>query len=211
MVWRNEPDATVTRLLHAWRDGDSTAPDVLLTLLYSDLRALAAHKLGSPNPPGTLQPTELVHDAYIRLIGSAERGWNDRRHFIASAVAAMRSVIVDRARARASLKRGGPGGEGVTPTSCPIEVPAAELAGDEVLAAHAAIQRLEAIDPRAASVLTLRCFGGLSLAQVALVLDISERVARRDWEFSRRWLRVALSDSPTSPPPDGGKGSHGHP
>lgn len=178
----------VTRLLHDWRRGDATAPECLLAILYDDLRALAAHNLGGPERAATLQPTDLVHEAYMRLLGSATRGWSDRRHFISSAVLAMRSVVVDRARARMSLKRGG----GHAPVSVPIETPATSLEPDDVIRVHEAIGRLETLDPRAASVLTLRCFGGLSLGEAALVLGVSERIARRDWEFAKRWLRNEL-------------------
>ncbi len=181
----------VTQLLQAWRDGDAAAPDQLLAILYDDLKALATHNLGAPGPRATFQPTDLLHEAYLKLLGSARRGWEDRRHFVSAAVTAMRSVIVDRARARASLKRGG----GSTPTSLPIETPVTSLQPSEALAVHEAITKLEAIDPRAASVLTLRCFGGLSLAEAALVLDLPERVVRRDWEFARRWLRNQLQSS----------------
>jgi RNA polymerase sigma factor (TIGR02999 family) len=188
----------VTRLLAAWRHGDPAAPEQILTILYEDLHALAIYKLGQSAPPWTLQPSDLVHEAYIKLLGSASRGWDDRRHFIAAAITAMKSVIVDRARARTSLKRGG----GSTPLSQPIETPATQLPPDELLAVHDAITKLESTDPRAASILTLRCFGGLDLAQTALVLDVSERIARRDWEFARRWLRAELRREPHTPEPN---------
>ncbi len=181
-------DRLVTRLLNDWRQGDTTAPECLLAILYDDLRALAAHSLGGPQRAATLQPTDLVHEAYMRLLGSAARGWNDRRHFISSAVRAMRSVVVDRARARMCLKRGG----GQAPASAPLETPATSLDPDDVIRVHEAIARLETLDPRAASVLTLRCFGGLSLNEAALVLGVTERIARRDWEFAKRWLRSEL-------------------
>lgn len=190
-----ENDNLVTRLLSAWRDGDADAPELVLNILYDDLHALAVHKLGRSSPPGSLQPSDLVHEAYIRLLGSAVRGWEDRRHFVAAAVTAMRSVIVDRARARTCLKRGGVAG----PLTRAIDTPATALPHEQVLAIHAAITRLESIDARAASMLTLRCFGGLSLAEAALTLDITERTARRDWEFARRWLRVELQASIDQP------------
>ncbi|MDX2146290.1 MAG: ECF-type sigma factor [Planctomycetota bacterium] len=185
-----EGSHAVTRLLAAWREGSVIAPEQLMSMLYEDLHALAAQRLASPRAHQTLSPTALVHEAYIKLLGSASRGWEDRRHFVAAAVTAMRSVIVDRARARACLKRGGM----LVYPSNPIETPATSLPPDEVLAIHEAISRLESIDPRAASVLSLRCFGGLTAEETSLVLDLSERVVRREWEFARRWLRDALGN-----------------
>jgi RNA polymerase sigma-70 factor (ECF subfamily) len=185
----------VTALLEALRAGDSTAGDRLLPLVYDTLHALAARQLRNERADHTLQPTILLHDAWLRLTGSRESPWNDRQHFFALAARAMRRLLVDHARARAAAKR-----RGDLAVTMPDELPVA--AGPDVvdlIALDQALDQLALVDDRARRVVELRFFGGLEWLDIAALLDVSEPTVKRDWRFARVWLRRAI-DGPGSPP-----------
>jgi RNA polymerase sigma factor (TIGR02999 family) len=165
--------------------------DRLLTAVYEEVRAVAASYLKRERPDHTLQPTALVHEAYLKLQRGASAPAS-RAHLLALAASAMRQILVDHARARAAQKRGG-GWERVTVDSAS---PIGTGGGDDVLAVHEALARLAAIDVRAARVVELRFFGGLTEVEVAEELEISERWVREQWTHARAWLRRELASAP---------------
>jgi RNA polymerase sigma factor (TIGR02999 family) len=176
---------TVTQLLHDARGGDAAALERLLPLLYAELHDIAARHMRGERPDHTLQPTALVHEAFLRLL--APGSYEDRTHFLRAASAAMRHVLVDHARARNAAKRGGA-----------LRVTLDEgLAGRddrvvELLVLDDALARLAAAEPRWAQVVELRFFGGLEVPEVAAALGISPATVKRDWQFARAWLARAL-------------------
>ncbi|MCH9649479.1 MAG: sigma-70 family RNA polymerase sigma factor [Deltaproteobacteria bacterium] len=178
----------VTELLDRWGTGDRDALEALIPLVYEELRAVARRRLRSERPGHTLSPTDLVHEAYGRLV-EAEVPWQDRVHFFAVAAGTMRRVLVDHARSRTRNKRGGAALRVTLTESVPLE------AGDPeaMLALHRALEKLEAKDSRKARVLELHFFAGLSYAETALALDISEATVDRDLRFARAWLQRELS------------------
>ncbi len=185
----NQQTHDMTQLLSAAGGGDSDAAAELLPLVYAELRRLASAYLGRSPPGQTLQPTALVHEAYLRLVGNIDPGWHGRGHFFGAAAQAMRQILVDRARAKASLKRGG-GMRRVAPANlqAPLDAPAEDLlALDEVLT------RLEQEDPRKHQIVMLRFFAGLTAEQTAEVTGASLRTVERDWQFARAWLRAELT------------------
>ncbi len=178
----------VTRILSAIERGDSLAAERLLPLVYDELRVLAARKLAREKPGQTLQATALVHEAYLRLVGAEDPGWNGRGHFFAAAAEAMRRVLINRARDRGRLKRGGDRGRvDLENLRDPFEA-----RDEDLLDLHEALDRLAAAYPRPAELVKLRFFAGLSLADAAATLGISARTADREWMFARAWLRDAL-------------------
>ena len=187
----------VTRILTAIEQGDAKAADKLLPLVYEELRRLAAHKMSQESPGQTLQATALVHEAYIRLVGSEVQDWNSRGHFFAAAAEAMRRILIDSARRKRSLKRGHGHQR--------IELHAAILMGgkarsaDDLVALDEALNRLAENDGVKADLVKLRYFAGLTSEQAAKVLGISPATAERHWDYARSWLRVAISktDDPT--------------
>ena len=177
----------VTQILSQIESGDPSAADQLLPLVYEELRKLAAAKLANEKPGQTLQATALVHEAYLRLVGSeTRRTYRDRSHFFASAATAMRRILVDRARAKRSEKRGG------GRYKEPLEDVAAPLPDDELLALHEALGKLEVKDPLKAQLVELRYFAGLTGDQAAEVLGISPSSADRHWAFARAWLQTEV-------------------
>jgi RNA polymerase sigma factor (TIGR02999 family) len=173
-------------LLNAIRQGDPQAAAQLLPLVYDELRRLAAHRLAHEAPGQTLQPTALVHEAYLRLLGAeAESYWDSRGHFFAAAAEAMRRILVENARSKRRLKRGG--GRARQPLE-EAELLAPEPSED-VLALDEALTELETTDRAAADLVQLRYFGGLSIAEAAQALGVSPRTAERLWAFARAWLR----------------------
>jgi RNA polymerase sigma factor (TIGR02999 family) len=179
----------VTRLLDAAAAGDHRAAADLLPLVYDELRKLAASRMAAESPGHTLQPTALVHEAYLRLVGpEAEGRWDHRGHFFASAAEAMRRILVEAARRKGTLKRGGGRGR--------ADRDAADLAdperSDELLAVDEALAGLAAIDPQAAELVKLRYFVGLTVVDAAAALNISSRSAERLWAFARAWLRRSI-------------------
>jgi RNA polymerase sigma factor (TIGR02999 family) len=180
----------VTQLLNALANGDTNAAGQVLPLIYNQLRELAAQKLAHEKPGQTLQPTALVHEAYLRLVGGGpEPHWNGRTHFFAAAAEAMRHILVDNARRKRCVKHGG-GRQRV-----PLEdaVPAASASADDLLAFDEALTRLAAEDPEAAQLVQLRYFAGLSVAAAAENLGLARATAYRHWTFARAWLLEELA------------------
>jgi len=176
----------VTRLLAEVRNGDEQALQQLIPLVYQELRRLAAHFMKKERPDHSLQPTELVHEAYLRLVGRELPEWQDRAHFFAVAAQVMRNLLVDHARARRRGKRGG----GAIRVS---DVPEPGIEGsDELIAIGEALERLAKIDPRQSRIVDLRYFGGMSIEEIATVMEISERSVSRDWQMAKAWLRAEV-------------------
>jgi RNA polymerase sigma factor (TIGR02999 family) len=185
-------DQNVTELLRAWSGGDAAARDRLLPLVYGELRRRAAAYLRRERRGNTLQPSALVHEAYLRLVDQRRAAWQNRAQFLGVAAEMMRRILVDRARARRAAKRSG-GWARVTldpalALSSPLDV--------RVLDLDHALRRLAVLDPRKSRVAELRFFGGLSLEETGEVLDISLGTVERDWQFARAWLFDALSGIP---------------
>ena len=178
----------VTRLLQAWSDGDSAAPDQLFSAIYSDLHRQAERYMRAQSPGHTLQATALVHEAYMRLAGGEAVEWKSRVHFFGVAAKAMRSILVDHARARRASKRGG-GAEPITLATAD-ETPGQSV---EVLELDEALRGLAELDSRKARLVELRWFGGLSIEEAAEVMEISSATAKREWRTARAWLRRELS------------------
>jgi len=179
----------VTRILQSIEDGDPTAAHELLPLVYDELRKLAAARMAQEKPGQTLQATALVHEAYLRLVESERRGssppsWNSRGHFFSAAAEAMRRILLNRARDRNRLKRGG--GQGRIDLSN-VEI-AFQTRDEELLVLDEAIDRLTAENPVCADLVKLRFFAGLSIKEAATVLGISKSSADRYWAYARAWL-----------------------
>jgi RNA polymerase sigma factor (TIGR02999 family) len=186
----------VTRLLDAAAAGDSRAAADLLPLVYDELRKLAAARMAAESTDQTLQPTALVHEAYLRLIGPADEiRWENRGHFFAAAAEAMRRILVEAARRKQCVKHGG----GLIRVDLDAAQAAAPDAREDLVALDAALTRLEAEDPQAAKLVELRHFTGLSVAQAAQALGISPRTAARIWSFARAWLHRELADTAANP------------
>jgi RNA polymerase sigma factor (TIGR02999 family) len=187
----------VTDLLNAVRPADPDTAAELLPLVYNDLRRLAAHRLAHEAPGQTLQPTALVHEAYLRLMGaagaSAPRGphWDNAGHFFAAAAEAMRRILVENVRRKRSLKRGG----GAPRQALDQAELLAPEPREDVLALDAALTELAATDRTAADLVQLRYFGGLSIPDAAQVLGISPRTANRLWTYARAWLHQQIKDA----------------
>jgi RNA polymerase sigma factor (TIGR02999 family) len=190
----------VTRILSAIEQGDPQAAEQLLPLVYDELRKLAAHKLAQEKPGQTLQATALVHDAYLRLIGNMDSGAADVKftnhgHFFAAAAEAMRRILVENARRKASIKRGG-GRQRLELNASQI---ADDTAADQLLALDEALTQLAQRDAQAARLVNLHCFAGLTIEQAAVSLGISSRTAYRDWAFAQAWLYREIRDTDVSP------------
>jgi RNA polymerase sigma factor (TIGR02999 family) len=189
---RSQPQYTmiamseVTRILDQIQQGDPHAAEQLLPLVYEELRKLAAQKLGQEKPGQTLQPTALVHEAYLRLVGGG-RAWDSRGHFFAAAAEAMRRILVDNARRKRSRKRCGDRERlDLDPDDLPLAVPGEPL---EVLAIHEALDRLGTKSPRKAELVKLRYFLGCTMAETAQILGIALATAEEDWTYAKAWLR----------------------
>jgi RNA polymerase sigma factor (TIGR02999 family) len=165
----------------------------LLPLVYQELRKLAAHKMAQEAPGQTLQPTALVHEAWLRLGADAQPPWKNRAHFFAAAAEAMRRILVEGARRRTALKRGG-GAERVSLDEA--EIPLAAPDDERLLAVDEALEQFAAINPRKAELVKLRYFTGMSFEEAASVLGIAVRTAKQWWAYSRAWLAVAMGPSP---------------
>ena len=182
----------VTAILNAIDAGDAQAAPQLLPLVYGELRKLAAARLTREAPGQTLDATALVHEAYLRLVGPADKPhWKNRGHFFAAAAEAMRRILIDRARERQAHKRGG--GRDRAPLDLD-HLPASERS-DELIALDDALTRLAAKDARKAKLVELRYFAGMMLDEAAAVLGISPATADRDWAFARAWLHRELTRS----------------
>ena len=179
----------VTRILNAVQEGDPKAAEELIPLVYEELRKLAAQKMAHERPGQTLQPTALVHEAWLRLAGPREgQAWQNRAHFFAAAAEAMRRILIERARAKSRLRRGG-GRERVLLEHVTL---ATEDPDETVLAIHEAIERLAGQDPLKAQIVRLRYFAGLTHDQIGTALGMAEPTVRRHWAFARSWLYAEL-------------------
>ena len=174
----------VTQLLHALDAGDPKAADQLLPLVYQELRKLAAARMAQEKPGQTLQATALVHEAWLRLAGSAEQRWDSRRHFFAAAAESMRRILVEKARRRLRVRHGG-GLERVDLDDVEIEGGVRE---EHLVAMDEALARLEQEDPGKAEVVKLRYFVGMTNHETAQALGLSEATVERHWSFAKAWL-----------------------
>ena len=181
----------VTRILEAMDRGEGHAAEQLLPLVYAELRRLAAHKMASENPGQTLQPTALVHEAWIKLVGQQERCWENRNHFFAAAAEAMRRILTDNARRKLAQRHGG----GQQRVELEDGSAAVISADDQVLAVSDALEKLTRLDPQRAEVVKLRYFVGLTFEEAAEVLGISVITAKRYWAFARAWLHEEIRGS----------------
>ena len=180
----------VTRILDQIEDGDPHAAEQLLPLVYDELRKLAAARLSHEKPGQTLQATALVHDAYLRLVqDQASQRWETRGHFFAAAAEAMRRILIDQARRRDALKRGG-GLQRHDLDEVPIQAPEPSV---DLLELDEALTRFQTIDPQKAELVRLRYFAGLTIPEVAEVMGISTTTADRYWAYARAWLHTELS------------------
>jgi RNA polymerase sigma factor (TIGR02999 family) len=186
--------AEITRLLKAWGRGDESALDRLTPLVYDELKRLARRYARHERADHTLQGTALVNEAYLRLVDVAGVEWQDRNHFFAVASRIMRRILVDAARARGAQKRGG--GAGVEAHSSSIDfdqfAAASSERARELVALDDALVELAKVDPRRASVIEMRFFGGLSVEETAEALQVSPQTVMRDWKLARAWLTAQL-------------------
>jgi RNA polymerase sigma factor (TIGR02999 family) len=186
----------LTRILSATARGDPMAADQLVPIVYEELRRLAASKMAREVPGQSLQATALVHEAYLRLLdGGQPQDWNNRGHFFAAAAEAMRRILVERARHKRSLKAGGGRRRQELPD---IELAVARPRLD-LLALHDALTKLESTDKRRAELVKLRFFTGLTIAEAAQALGISESTADNDWAYARSWLRLEIEGGAGTP------------
>ena len=184
--------ATITQLLLRWRNGDHTALDELLPQVYSELRRLAGHYLRGEPPGLTLQPSDLIHETYLRLVEEKEIDWQNRAHFFGIAAVRMRHILVEHARRRHALKRGGRGGSEYRLSLSEADR-LAEKPEVNLLALDDALRQLEKLDPQKLRIVELRFFGGLTIEETAEALQLSPATVKRDWKMARAWLRSELS------------------
>jgi RNA polymerase sigma factor (TIGR02999 family) len=185
------PEGEVTRLLQAWSDGDAAALGQLTPLVHAELRHIARRYMGRERPDHTLQTSALINEAYLRLVHTRGVQWQNRAHFFAISAQVMRRILVDFARARQNLKRGGR----ARPVSLDEATVAAPERSADLLALNEALERLAALSPRQSRVVELRYFGGLTEAEMAEVLSVSPRTVRHDWGLARAWLYRELTRS----------------
>lgn len=187
-----EQGGELTLLLKQCNDGDKDAESRLITLVYRELRRLAGHYMRHERAGHTLQPTALVHEAYVRLMGQESAKWHDRKHFFSAASRVMRNVLVDHARSHRAAKRGGE----FQQVTLDGEIPMSETGWSEVLAVHEALDKLAAEDPRKARIVELRYFTGLSVEETADLLSVSAKTVKRDWSLARIWLHQEIAGRP---------------
>ena len=185
--------ASITQLLIKWRHGDQAALDELLPQVYGELRRLANYYLRRERPNHTLQPTALVHEAYLRLVDATEIDWQNRAHFFGIAANLMRRILVDDARHRTRHKRGA-GAKPEVLDDLPVAAPETALDAVDTIALGRALQQLETLDPGQARLVELRFFGGLTLEETATVLEVSPSTVKREWAIAKGWLYRALKD-----------------
>ena len=192
----NDPESKVsevTRILSAIQHGNAQAAKELLPLVYDELRRLAAAKLAHENPGQTLQPTALVHEAWLRLGGQENQAWNGRPHFFGAAAEAMRRILIDNARRKRARRHGG-GQQRLDVQE--IEI-AADVLDDDLLEVNAALERFAALDKQKAELVKLRYFTGLTIAEAAEILGVSAPTANRWWAYARAWLHKEIADQKT--------------
>ena len=180
-----------THLLQAIQRGDPAAAAELLPLVYDELRKLASSKMAGEGAGHTLQPTALVHEAWLRLGGDDQPTWQNRTHFFSAAAEAMRRILVDRARRRLAAKRGG---GGVAVDLDEIDLPSPIADDDQLLAVNEALDKFTVLDPRKAELVKLRYFVGLSFDEASATLGIAVPTAKQWWAYARAWLTVELRD-----------------
>lgn len=188
MTDRPPDEGAATQLLRAWRAGDRRALDQMLPLVYDELHRLAAGYLSRERADHTLQPTALVHEAYLRLISQRDVDWRNRAQFLGVAAGMMRRILVNHARDRVAAKRGGPKEQ----VSLSLVGAVSGVPDVDLIALEEALDRLTVLDPRKARVVELRFFGGLTTEEIAEVLDTSRPTVERDWSFARAWLYDAI-------------------
>jgi RNA polymerase sigma factor (TIGR02999 family) len=171
----------VTRILHSLEQGNAAATEELLPLIYDELRRLAAAKMAREAPGQTLQPTALVHEAWLRLGADAQPNWQNRGHFFAAAAEAMRRILVENARRKVRLKRGG-GQERIELHESSLEAPVED---EKILQVSEALEVLAEQDPQKANIVKLRFFGGLNYEEIAALLGVNEKTVRRNWEVAK--------------------------
>jgi RNA polymerase sigma factor (TIGR02999 family) len=179
----------ITRLLIAWNQGDQRARDELTQLIYDELRRLARGLLRRERPGHTLQPTALVHEAFLRLIDQSQVNWQNRAHFFGAAARLMRQILINHAEARQAAKRGG---EAVRVSLNDVDhsTPGQEI---DLIALNEALQHLERLDPRQGRIVEMRYFSGLTVEEIAEVVGVSSATVKREWIAARAWLRRELS------------------
>jgi RNA polymerase sigma factor (TIGR02999 family) len=187
----------VTQILDRVHQGDSKAAEELLPLVYDELRKLAAHRMAGEAAGHTLQPTALVHEAWLRLVRTPDPAWQNRAHFFRTAAECMRRILIDNARRKLQIRHGG-GAERVPLDE--IDLPG-EHDPRQLLHVHEALDRLAAEDPTKAEIVKLRFFVGLENREIAELLDISERTVERAWSFAKAWLLAEFSDANQAPSP----------
>jgi len=181
----------VTRILNAIEHGDSKAASELLPLVYEELRRLAASKMAHESVGHTLQPTALVHEAWLRLVGANQSGWDNRAHFFGAAAESMRRILVEHARRKQSLKRGA----GAERQELDESVLVMTVPPDELLAVHEALDKLAAEDKTAAELVKLRYFVGMTMEEAASALGMPKRTAENLWTYARVWLHREIRSS----------------
>lgn len=185
------PSPQVTQLLADWSGGDSGALEKLIPLVQPELHRLAHHYMGREAIGHTLQTTALLNEAYLQLVDDPKRSWQNRTHFVAAAAQLMRRIMVDHARERRALKRGG----GALKVSLDDAALVTERRSEELLALDEALEKLAAMDPRKSQIVELRYFGGLTIEETAEFLKMSHRSVEREWTMAKAWLYRALSES----------------
>jgi RNA polymerase sigma factor (TIGR02999 family) len=190
-LFRTEVTVTdITRVLQAIEEGDGRAIDQLLPAVYEELRQLAARKLAREKPGHTLQPTALVHEAYLRLVGQEGANWKSRTHFFAAVAEAMRRILIENARRKHRLKRQGDRRQtALEPENLTVDDPPADI-----LALDEALTRLAEKEPAVADLVKLRYFAGLTIEEAAEVIGIAPRTAHRYWSYARAWLFARLAE-----------------
>jgi len=180
----------VTQVLQRLTDGDEQAAARLLPLVYAELRRLAKSRMAKIPPGQTLQPTALVHEAYVRLVGAQDSGWESRGHFFGAAARAMRDILVDQARRKASVKHGGDRRR-VDADEMQLSI---EPPSEDILALNEALECLERDDPRKGQIVMLRYFAGLSREETAEALGLTVRTIDREWRYIKTWLYTQIAE-----------------
>ena len=183
------PSKQITQLLQSWSQGDQGAIEKLAPLVYGELHRLAQRYMSDERPGHTLQTTALVNEAYLRLVDSAHANWESRAHFFGVCAQVMRRILVDWARSRQALKRGG----NVSALDLDEALAAAKQPSTDLVAVDDALKALAAVDPRKGQVVEMRFFGGLTVKETAEVLKVSPETVQRDWSLAKSWLRRELS------------------
>lgn len=184
-----QPPEGITQLLVDWEKGDQAAMEKLMPLVYSELRRLATNYLRRERAGHTLQPTALVNEAYLKLVDQRNARWQNRAHFFGIAAQLMRRILVDHARQRQAVKRGGADQQRLSITSAETVIKQPEI---DLLALNEAMDELAQMDPQQGRIVELKFFGGLSIEEIAEVLSIGHATVERDWKMARAWLRKQL-------------------